>query len=269
MTEPAEIARSVRGALARSSPRDRARQRIGAVDVDDRDARRDRAEDVDQLGANGSAAAAVGRAGPARRRQGDPRRARRNRERRDPRRRGRRAPPSVPAPRRRHRRSSPARADSGVGPARLPQERVGQQGVGDVRVAPGGRRAGRRPARGDLGADPGPERAPAGGRRRVPHQHDRLRRADTDEPRGARRAPAALRQPDRHERAGTAVPALPDGRAPAGVVPDRAADAQPHRRRRHPFVRRHAALRAVGAIGTRSPTSKCSRAASKTRSPKC
>ena len=80
--------------VARAAPRARARARAHAVDEHDGHARRDRAAHVDQR-AHRPASPARGRAGAARRRQGDPARARRHRQRRRARGRGRRAAPAV------------------------------------------------------------------------------------------------------------------------------------------------------------------------------
>ena len=152
-------------AVARSAPRDRARDARRPLDGHDGDARRDRAAHLDQR-ADRPSPAALGRARSAGRDEGDPQALggtvndvvlagvagglqRLFMHRGDD-----------------DRRPAAARAVPGVGALRRPTRRARQQGLGDVRDA-----AGRRPARGrsaarDLGADRRPQGAAPGGRRR-------------------------------------------------------------------------------------------------------
>ena len=101
--------------------------------------------------------------------------------------------------------------------------RARQQGRGDdgaaARLVPGAGGAARHRARGAEG----PQVGRPGRRRAGAHRPVRLRPADDDGPGVAADVAPALLQPGRDERAGAAVPALPDGPPHARPVPDGAA----------------------------------------------
>ena len=200
LTEPTEIVRSIRHTFRGPRLALAEAQRLGQSMGTMVNRERDRADHVDQR-ADRPAPTAVGRARAARRRQAGPARARWHRERRRARGRRRRPAPAVPTSRRDDCRAPLAGDDPGVGAGRRAARRARQQGVGDVRVASGRQHPGDRTAGRGVRADPPPQGPPAGHRRRLPDQHERLRRADVDESGRARRPPAAVLESGRHQRA--------------------------------------------------------------------
>ena len=189
-TEPGELVRSFRSMLRGPASRGRAGRRAGPFVEHDGDAGVDRAAHVDQR-AHRSAPVVVGRADPARRRQGHPAVARRHRQRRDARRCRRRScincwPPAATTWKTcGYACCARCRCVPTISTASW--ETRSRRSSCRCRSGPPTRSIGSR----DHGADRRPQGEAAGTQRRPAAEHERLPRADVDEPRGRVRCTAS------------------------------------------------------------------------------